>query len=337
MKMFQSAYDVVLRAIEFKKPDRLPIKLEGGTLNTLRGAIESDVSFANWNFIGTGDHTQRQTYDEWHCLWERSELNNMGQVKQHPLDDWAKLDTYHFPDPQNPMYYQGMEDRIEGGEGKYVLSTIFMLLFERMQALRGFENTLVDLYMEHERTEKLADRILTFNLEVVKEIVGRFPGRVHGIWITEDWGTQQNLMISPKMWREFFRPRYEHFFKELDILGLHVWLHSDGRINEIIEDLIEIGVDVLNLQQPLVNGIEEIGHQFAGRICFETSCDIQMTLPADNVEAINIETMSLLQHWAKPEGGFILSVDENANILAYPPGNIESMMEAFLASDPYRE
>ena len=328
--MAPSSYDVVNRSIEFSNPSRLPIKLEYPIKTAKFGMIESDVHTVNWNFIGTGDHSQFQTYDEWHCLWVRSEQNNMGQIKGHPIDDWSKLSTYHWPDPHDPSFYDGMEKRFEGGEGKYIISVIFMLLFERLQALRGFENALLDLVLEREKVEQLADRILEFNLEVAKNIARRFPGQIHGIWFTEDWGTQEALMISPKMWRNFFKPRYEMIFRELHDLGFHIWLHSDGRINAIIEDLIELGVDVLNLQQPLTNGIEEVGEQFAGRICFETACDIQKTLPSNSRSAIEQEAKRLLERWSTREGGFILSVDENESVLAFPPGNVEAMLEAFL-------
>jgi len=146
--MSQSSYEVVQRAIEFGTPDRLPLRFESLGL--------SDVHDVKWNQIGVGDQQLREATDEWGCLWVRSEAENMGQVKGHPLAEWNALDRYHWPDPENPGFYQGMEERFENSNDKYIITGIFMLLFERMHALHGFQNTLTDLYLEREQIEILA-------------------------------------------------------------------------------------------------------------------------------------------------------------------------------------
>jgi hypothetical protein len=114
-------------------------------------------------------------------------------------------------------------------------------------------------------------------------------------------------------------------------------MHSDGQISSILEDLIEIGVDVIQLMQPRVLGIELIGQQFRGRICFESLCDIQNTLPLKGPEEIQMETHLLLDQWSTPNGGFILTIDEyDARDLAFSE-KIHIMLEAFLKADPWRK
>jgi uroporphyrinogen decarboxylase len=269
--MAMSSYEVVRRAIEFAKPDRLP---------TLFGSLGiSDVHGVGWNQTGTGDHSKRETLDEWGCTWARTEMDNMGQVKGHPLADWSAIDRFHWPDADDPQLYEGMEERFAGSEGKYVTTGIFMLLFERMHALHGFENTLADLYIDRERLEMLADRVVEFNLGVIRNVSRRFGSRIHGFTFSDDWGTERSLFISPALWDEFFRPRYKRIFDAAHAAGWHVWMHSCGKVNDIIGSLIDIGLNVINLQQPRALGIEEIGRRFAGRIAFSTLCDIQHTLP----------------------------------------------------------
>ncbi len=212
-----------------------------------------------------------------------------------------------------------------------------MLLFERMWALHGFENTLADLYLERERIEMLADRIVEFDLGIIHNIARLFPGQIHGLWFTDDWGTQQALMISPRLWQEFFKPRYQRIFDVVHEVGWHVWMHSDGQISSILEDLIEIGVDVIQLMQPRALGIEQIGQRFRGRICFESLCDIQNTLPLRGAKEIQAEARLLLEQWATPSGGFILTIDEyDAQDLAFSE-KIQIMLEAFLEIDPWRK
>lgn len=326
--MSMSSYEVVRRAIEFERPERLPVRFPA--LGTC------DTHGVGWNQIGTGDRSLRQTYDEWGCLWVRSETENMGQVKGHPLADWQALDGFRWPDPDDPALYEGMEARFEGSEGKYVTTGIFMLLFERLHTLRGFENTLADLYLERERIEMLADRVVEYDLAIMGNIAGRFPGRIHGFTFTDDWGTEQATFISPALWDEFFKPRYKRIFDAAHRAGWHVWMHSCGKVNALLEGLIEIGLDVINLQQPRALGIEEIGQRYRGRICFETLCDIQHTLPFKGAAEIREEARLLLEQWSTPAGGFILSDYGDGAAIGVEPEKKQVMLDAFLALDPWK-
>jgi len=319
--------EVVSRAIEFRRPARLPLEFHS--------LGECDVHGVGWNQTGTGDHAQRRTIDEWGCGWERTEVQNMGQVTGHPLSEWNRLASYRWPDPDDPAFYRGMEQQFERSEGKYIHTGIFMLLFERMHSLRGFTATLTDLYMERERIEKLADRIVEIDIRIIENIASRFPGRIQGFGFSDDWGTESALFISPSLWREFFKGRYAAIFRACREAGWHVWMHSCGKVNAIIEDLIEIGVDVLNLQQPVALGIEEIGSRFAGRVCFSSLCDIQKTLPFKGREAIREEAALLLRSWATEDGGFILSDYGDGEAIGVPIEKKRWMLEAFKELDPW--
>ena len=324
-----SSYEVVCRAIEFKRPDRLPLRFDALGL--------SDIHNVGWNQIGTGDNRLREALDEWGCLWVRSEVDNMGQVKGHPLADWNAWDSFSWPDPDNQAFYTGMEERFAGSAGKYVLTGIFMLLFERMHTLHGFENTLMDLYLERERIERLADRIVEFDLGIIENIARRFPGQIHGFSFTDDWGTQQNAFISLNLWNDFFRPRYQRLFEAIHAAGWHVWMHSCGKVNSLLEGFLEIGLNVINLQQPRALGIEEIGRQFRGRLCFESLCDIQKTLPFKGAAEISAEAHLLLEQWATPSGGFILSDYGDGQAIGVPLEKKQVMLNAFLEADPWRK
>lgn len=266
----------------------------------------------------------------------RSAAKNMGQVKGHPLADWGALERYRWPDPDDEACYRGMEERFAGSDGKYVATGIFMLLFERMHTLHGFENTLADLYLERERIEMLADRIVEFDLGIIRNISQRFPGRIHGLSFTDDWGTQQNLFIRPQMWDGFFKSRYKRVFDAAHEVGWHVWMHTCGKVNAIVENLIEIGLDVINLQQPRALGIEEIGRQFSGRICFESLCDIQHTLPFKGEKQIRDEARLLLEEWSTSEGGFILSDYGDGQAIGVEFEKKQIMLGAFLELDRWR-
>jgi hypothetical protein len=321
------SYEVVRRAIEFDRPERLPVQFDSLGIN--------DFHAVKWNQIGVGDKALRNSTDEWGCVWQRTEVTNMGQVKIHPLADRGVFEGYRWPDADDPAFYRGMEERFRGCEGKYVTTGIFMLLFERMHALIGFENALTGLMLEREWMEQLADRIVAFDLGIIRNISERFPGQIHGFTFTDDWGSQQGLFINPKLWETFFKPRYQRIFAAIHEAGWHVWMHSCGKINSILESLIEIGVDIIEPQQPRTLGIEATGRQFRGRVCFASLCDIQHTLPFKSDEEIRAEAELLLQQWATPDGGFILIDYGDGNAIGVDLGKKRAMLEAFLEADPW--
>ena len=325
--MAMPSHEVVRRAIEFQKPERLPVQFEVLGLN--------DFHHVKWNLIGVGDKKLRTSVDEWHCGWQRTEATNMGQVKIHPLENEENLDNFDWPDPENEAFYTGMEDRFFGSDEKYVTSGIFMLLFERMQALLGIERTLTGLLLERDWMETLADRIVEFDLGIIRNISNRFPGKIHGFHFTEDWGTQKGLFIKPGLWEDFFKPRYKRIFDVIHAAGWHVWMHSCGKINAIIGSLIEIGVDIIELQQPRTLGIEEMGTQFRGKVCFASLCDIQQTLPNNDREEIRTEAQLLLDQWATEEGGFILIDYAAGEAIQVSVETKRIMLEAFLEADPW--
>ena len=140
-------------------------------------------------------------------------------------------------------------------------------------------------------------------------------------------------MISLQLWADFFKPRYQKIFRACQAAGWDIWMHSCGKINRLIPSLIEIGVDVLNLQQPRTNGIQEIGAMFAGKICFSTLCDIQQTLPGGNSEEIEKEAKALIDRWATDSGGIILSAGDNDVATGTSRGSMRAMFNAFVKHD----
>jgi hypothetical protein len=106
---------------------------------------------------------------------------------------------------------------------------------------------------------------------------------------------------------DFFYPRYRRLFDAMHGAGYDVWVHSCGKVNEIVEGYLRAGVDVVNLQQPRALGIHEMGERYRGRICFESLADIQATLPTGDKARVDADARDLMEDWASPEGGFVFS------------------------------
>lgn len=317
----------VTAAIKFLTPDRLPVDIPVLGL--------SDFYHVGWKQIGTGDRAMLRTVDEWGCVWGRTEMKNMGQVIEHPLNNWSDLDHFRWPNPDDPSLYDGMEERLQGAGDRFVMTGLFMVLFERLHALRGFQNTLEDLYLERENIEMLADRIVEYDLRVFENIAARLPGAIDGIQFTDDWGTELNSFISPALFDALFKPRYRRIFDACHANDWSIILHSCGKVDPLLESWIDVGLDAVNLQQPRVFDIEGVGRQFAGRICFSSLCDIQHTLPFKGKAEIEEEAALLLKHWTTPQGGFILSDYGDGEAIGVAEEKKRWMLDAFLANDPW--
>jgi uroporphyrinogen-III decarboxylase len=230
----------------------------------------------------------------------------MGQVVHGPLEDWSALATYRPPDPRNPFYFERIEAGIADAGDRYTVITSHFNLIERLHMLHGFARTLEDFYLEPEKIHRVLDMILEYKIAHLDEAARRFGDRVHGIFLTDDWGTQNSTFVSADIFRTFFAERYRQLFESIHGHGWHAILHSCGKVNDFVPLFIETGADVLNMQQPRAYGIEELGRRFAGKVCFLTTADIQATMPTGDLDAIRREVAALVRHWATPEGGLIV-------------------------------
>jgi hypothetical protein len=329
--MAMTSYEVVKRALHFGTPDRLPFRSE-----------DVHAVSPTFNALEYSDYARREVADQWGCVWLRTEVKNMGHPKGHPLADWEAIKTYRWPDPDNPAYYADMEEQFAGSEGKYVQVGLGLTLWERMWFLRGMDKVLVELYTDRKRMEYLADRIVEYTVQVIRNIGARFPGRIHGVMHTDDWGTQLATFINPIMWRDFFQPRYAQIFAADHAQGWDTWEHSDGRINEIVGPWKEAGLDAINMPAPLMVGIGEISRRYQGQICFFGSVDNQQTLPFGSDEEIHAQAKLLLERWATPQGGFIASGygrparDDFYEVYGLSARAAQVADAAFREFDPYR-
>jgi len=306
--------EIVRRTIEFRRPPRLPFWQHDVDFapDDVCDVWEMDRAEAGWFF-------DRAAPDDWGCGWRRTEAKNMGQVVEHPLADWAALDGYRPPDPRNPFYFERLGPLLDDARRRYVAVTAHFNLIERLHMLHGFRATLEDFYLEPAKIERVLDMILDFKLAQFAELHRRFGDRVHGLFLTDDWGSQEGAFISPAMFRAFFAGRYRQLAEAIHGYGWHFFLHSCGRINDLVPILIEAGVDVLNMQQP----------QAYDLVAFLTTADIQATLPTGNAELVRAEVRELVAHWSTPQGGFIVFNYGDPAALAVRPEMTEVMFREF--------
>jgi uroporphyrinogen-III decarboxylase len=320
MVNIMTGYEIIKRAIEFKSPPRIGIRFD-----------EVGVNDTYTVTVGYGKdyNPSHPDADEWGCVKERTDLPNIGQVKQHPIKTMDDLNRHRFPEADDESIYEAVDMVLPFAQDRYVLGYIGNGPFERLHFLHGFTDTLADCYINPPIVETLLDIIVNFQLGLIRNYRERYPGKIHGITTSDDWGTQTAIFMSVDMWRQFFKPLYKKLIDATHDAGMHFWLHSCGKVNELMPEFVDLGLDVINLQQPRALGIEEIGRDFRGKICFEAPLDIQRTLPNGSPQEMEEEAKLLLEHWGTPEGGFILGDYDEPEAIQVSFEQKQAMFDAF--------
>ncbi|MBE3125468.1 MAG: methyltransferase, partial [Acidobacteria bacterium] len=147
--------------------------------------------------------------------------------------------------------------------------------FELLQFLRGPENLYVDLAERPDGLFRLIEKVHRFFLE---ELELWASTDVDALFFADDWGSQNSLLISPALWREVFKPLYRDYAEIAHKYGKYIFMHSDGHIAAIFQDIVEIGVDAIN-SQVFCMDVEDLGRHFAGKVTFWGEVDRQHLLP----------------------------------------------------------
>lgn len=220
--------------------------------------------------------------DEWGCEFINIQPGAIGEVKEPLIGSYQRdLDRVRPPWSWARADLSGVNRQCACSE-RFMLSPMCFRLFERMQFLRGTENLYIDLIEQPAGLIEMTERIHEWNLAMIDAWGATDVDAILGM---DDWGSQRSLLISPQLWRDFFKPRYRQYVERIHAAGKLCFFHSDGYIFDIYEDLIEIGVDAVNSQLFCMN-IEEIGRRFKGRLTFWGEMDRQHLLAHGSVDDV---------------------------------------------------
>ena len=196
-----------------------------------------------------------------------------------------------------------------------------------MHFIRGLENTWIDLYENTDQLESLLDILVEMNIYAIHKYA---QAGADGYIFMDDWGLQDRLMISPKVWRRLWKPRYAEIFKTAHNAGLLTFLHSCGHITAILDDLIEIGLDVIHMDQQENMGLFSLGERFGGRLTFYSPVDIQQTMVYGTLEEIKAYCQNMVAYLGRSSGGFIPRWYTDPEGAGHRPEAIRVMCEEFL-------
>lgn len=330
-----------LRTLEFRHPEWIPCSLGLSPANWHRhrqaleelclrhprlfpGFRQGTVDFDTMPVV----YRQGEYFrDNWGCLWYNAHAGLEGQVVEHPLADWTALDTYRPPDfrthsergtrdweqIRRNVQAQRQRGELTWGDGER--------LFDRLYFPRGFAALMLDFATEDPHLPRLIELLRRHEMGLV---AAWLELGVDLIGFHTDIGTQNSLMISPAHFRRYLKPLFKELFSTCRQAGVHVGLSSDGRLLEIVDDLIECGISMHD-PQLRANTLEGIERHYKGRVCINLDLDRQMFTFCTPGQ-IRAQIEEARQRLYLPEGGLMMMAavyDEKV-----PLENIEALATA---------
>ena len=314
--MPMSSREVVKRTLSFQGADRLAYDFPP--------EFGSDFFWVNMH--PSPDDRPSSGVDEWGSHWQNMGTTRLGEVKEYPLKTWDDFKRMPIPDIRAPHRWQALENmRRQAGE-KYVLAE-GISIYERVHFLRGLENTWLDIFEAPDELGRLLDLLVEMNLYAIQRYAGL---GADGYFMLDDWGLQNRLMIAPKSWRSLWKPRYARIFAAAHQAGMQTFLHSCGYIVDILDDLIEIGLNAVHMDQQENMGLELLGERFGGRLTFFAPVDIQKTMVYSTLDEIRAYCRKMQYLLGRPSGGFIPRWYSDPAGAGHRPEAIQAMCAEFL-------
>jgi uroporphyrinogen decarboxylase len=338
----------VLTALKHAEPDRCPMQISftpefaarleadlqirgqgihnphgGGNTYELERALDEDMLLTSVGWVNgyyqEGYQDVEQYQDEWGVTWRTIEYQTrfgLGKYTEpfgHPLADEAAIDSYLPPNPYRPELYFEAERVIREYKNEYwIVGVTPTTIFESAWALRGYEQLMMDMAADPAVANRVLDLSYRYHLDVTQQLVRM---GVDMIWLGDDVGGQRAMLMSPKMWRTYLKPRMAELIASLRAINPQVKIayHTDGVVYPIIDELIEIGIDVLNPIQPLAMDPVKLKHDYGDRLCFWGSIDLQHTMPFGSPEDVKKEVRERLNTLGRA-GSLIIGPTHNLQL-----------------------
>jgi len=281
----------------------------------LRRRFEGDIYYTEWGLGYQSQHYGNGAYDET-VVYPLAECETIADLEAFP---WPTTEEYDYS--AMPGLAEECQDRAVG--------LGWMAPFYYHNLLRGLELSLMDPLLHPEFTHYLMDKITTFLVDHHRCALEASGGRIDMVHISDDFGSQESLLISPRVFDAFYRPYLQRcidMVKSFDALVFH---HDDGDIRRVLPALVEMGIDVLNPVQWRCGDwdLAAIKEQLGSRICFHGGGDVQQTLPFGTPADVRNEVKWLIETLASDRTGFVIGPGHNLQP-GTPTENIIALYEA---------
>ncbi|MDF2613136.1 MAG: hypothetical protein K0S71_922 [Clostridia bacterium] len=242
--------------------------------------------------------------------------------------DPSKINDFDWPDPKKYIDPKECAKVVEEApKDKAIVGIIWSAHFQDACAAFGMEEALIKMMCEPEMFQAVIDKIVDFYLEANEIFYEATKGKIHGVLIGNDLGSQQCLMLSPDLIREFVLPGTKKLVEQAKKYGLKVIHHSCGAIYDIIPDLIEAGVDAIHPIQALAAGMEpaRLKEAFGDKVSFVGGVDAQFLLVHGSPGQVEDKVRELKSIFPT---GLIISPSHEAILPDILPENIDALFRA---------
>ncbi len=353
--MTMNSRERVRVSLSHKQPDRAPRGFFAdavfmGKLRSFLGVADDDEALESLQidlrhvepiFVGPQErsgglhHTDKAFPDFWGVPRKlvKNEYGVYSEIAGYPLADAitvSEIEAYPWPKQEwfDTSTIGEQLANADRAEPRWINYHRAGKLFELAWTFRGMEQGLLDLVVNPGLVQAILDQILAFYIELAKRVIQAGGGRIDMVTIGDDVGTQRGMMISPEVWRNVIKPYLRKLIKAFHEMSVKVMYHSCGSIIPIIEDLIEIGVDVLEPLQPKADGMDPafLKSKYGDRLCFHGGIDEQDLLPHGSPEQVKQEVEQTCKTLGR-NGGYIVMA-AHAFQPDIPCENIVAMYEA---------
>jgi uroporphyrinogen decarboxylase len=260
------------------------------------------------HMMGVGAHEQLMedagndhVRDIFGVTWDRSVDKDIGTPVGLVLPE-PSLRGFSMPLDAHRKVFNGMDKALADRPDLFRLFAFGFSLYERAWTLRGMENLMLDFIEHPDFVHELFEVITDHNVAIIKEAV---TYDIDAVIFGDDWGQQHGLQMGPRLWREFIKPCLKRMYSTVRDAGKFVMIHSCGDVDELFDDLVEMGLNCFNPFQPEVMDVEALIKQYRGRLAFNGGLSLQKTLPFGTPDDVRNETRWLIE--LGREGGYILS------------------------------
>jgi uroporphyrinogen decarboxylase len=270
--------------------------------------------------------------DEWGIQWKVDEyVTPFGNgyytnILKGPLEDDMAIDKYTPPDPNKPDLYTNLERLIKYYKDEYyIIGRLHCTIFETAWALRGFENLMMDFYMNPELATRILSLAKNYHMIVANKMANM---GVDMIWLGDDIGAQNALLIPPDLWRTFIKPGMLEIISSVKSINpeIKIAYHTDGNNYDIIPEFIEIGIDVLNPIQAESMDPKILKDKYGNSLSFFGAISVQSTLPFGTPDDIKKEYL-LRKNTIGKNGGWICAPTHHIQ-LDTPLENFFALLDA---------
>jgi uroporphyrinogen decarboxylase len=273
--------------------------------------------------------------DEWGITWKQIHYTGgyYWEAVKNPLAHATveDLQNYPWPDPKDPGFTAGLADAARSLYHETDFAIVgepgYNAVWEPAYLMRGFDKMLVDLLRNPEFVSALFSKILEIDIAIAEQFLDAVGPYIQVIRTGDDLATQQNLMFPPEIYRKMLKPIHKRFFDFIKSkTKAKLFYHSCGNIAPLIDDLVEIGVDIINpVQVSALGDTAVLKARFGEKVVFWGGIDTQYILPRGSVEEVRAEVKHRIQDLG-PGGGFVLASVHNIQP-DVPPQNIIAMAE----------